>query len=66
MAKYGLAALVVGGAAVGAAKLGLLGPLILFFKKAWKLVVVAVVALAASVKKIFARLFGGRRDSGMQ
>jgi len=65
VAKYGLAALVVGGAAVGAAKLGLLGPLILFFKKAWKLVVVAVVAVAASLKKIFGRLLGGRRDPGM-
>ena len=65
VAKYGLAALVVGGAAVGAAKLGLLGPLILLFKKAWKLVVIAVVAVVASFTKILGRLFGGRRDSGM-
>jgi uncharacterized membrane-anchored protein len=58
VAKYGLAALVLGGAAVGAAKLGLLGPLILFFKKAWKLVVVAFVAVVGFFKKMFARLFG--------
>ena len=58
VAKYGLAALVVGGAAVGAAKLGLFASLILLIKKAWKLVVVAFAALAASIKKVLARLFG--------
>src|SRR6266704_459989 len=41
VAKYGLAALVVGGAAVGAAKLGLFAWLAVFFQKAWKLVVLA-------------------------
>lgn len=61
VAKYGLAALVAGGAAVGAAKLGLLGPVILFFKKAWKLAIVAVVAVLAMFKKLFSR-FTGRRD----
>jgi uncharacterized membrane-anchored protein len=61
IAKYGLGALVLGGAAVGAAKLGLLGPVILFFKKAWKLVIVALVAVAAMFKKFFNRLLG-RRD----
>jgi len=58
VAKYGLAALVVGGATVGAMKLGLLGPVILFFKKAWKLVVVAFVAVIAFFKKMFGSLFG--------
>ena len=58
VAKYGLAALVVGGAAVGAAKLGLLTSLGLLIKKAWKLVVVAFAALAASIKKVLAKLFG--------
>jgi uncharacterized membrane-anchored protein len=62
IAKYGLGALVLGGAAVGAAKLGLLGPVILFFKKGWKLLVVAFVAVAASFKKIFARLTGRGGD----
>ena len=66
VAKYGLAALVLGGAAVGAAKLGLLGPLLLFFKKAWKLIVVAIAALATSIKKIFSRLFGRKDESGMR
>jgi uncharacterized membrane-anchored protein len=61
VAKYGLAALVVGGAGVGAAKLGLLGPVILFFKKAWKLVIVALVTVIGFFKKTFSRLFG-RRD----
>lgn len=64
VAKYGLAALVLGGAAVGAAKLGLLGPVILFFKKAWKLVVVAFVAVISFFKKMFARLLG-RRDENI-
>jgi uncharacterized membrane-anchored protein len=63
VAQYGLAALVVGGAAVGAAKLGLLGTLAVFFKKAWKLVIVAVVAVAAALKNFFARLFGRRNET---
>ncbi len=56
VAKYGLAALVVGGGAVAAAKLGLLGGLMVFLKKGWKLVIVALAALAAFAK----RLFSGR------
>lgn len=61
LAKYGLAALVVGGAAVGAAKLGLLASLGLFLKKAWKLVVIVIIAVASIFKKIVAGLFG-RKD----
>jgi len=53
VAKYGLAALVLGGAAVGAAKLGLLAWAAVFFKKAWKLVVLAVAGAATFVKKLF-------------
>jgi uncharacterized membrane-anchored protein len=63
VAKYGLAALILGGAAVGAAKLGLLGSLLLFFKKAWKLVIVAIAALAASIKKIFDKISGRKSGS---
>jgi uncharacterized membrane-anchored protein len=63
VAKYGLAALVVGGAAAGAAKLGLFASLAVFLKKGWKLVVVAVVAVAAMFKKLFGRLLGNRSDS---
>jgi uncharacterized membrane-anchored protein len=48
IAKYGLSALVVGGAAAAAVKIGL-------FKKLWKVIVVGVVALAASIKKLFRR-----------
>jgi uncharacterized membrane-anchored protein len=63
VAKYGLAALVVGGAAVGAAKLGLFTSLLLIFKKAFKLVIVAVVAVIAAIKKFFAKIFGRRQTS---
>jgi uncharacterized membrane-anchored protein len=59
VAKYGLGALVVGGAAVGAAKLGLFAWLAVFLKKGWKLVVVAVVGIGAAVRK----LFSGRSQS---
>ena len=56
VAQYGLAALVLGGAAVGAAKLGLFASLALFLKKGWKLVVAAVVAVGAWIKRmIFGR-----------
>jgi uncharacterized membrane-anchored protein len=53
VAKYGLGALVLGGAAVGAAKFGLFTWLILLLKKAWKLVVVAFAAIASFFKKMF-------------
>lgn len=53
IAKYGLGALVVGGAAVGAAKLGLFAWLAVFLKKGWKLVVVAFAAVASFFKKLF-------------
>lgn len=63
VAKYGLAALIVGGAAVGAAKLGLLGPLLILLKKAWKLVVVAFAAVVGFFKKMFARITGRDRET---
>jgi len=62
VAKYGLTALVVGGAAVGAAKLGLLGPIILVFKKAWKLVIVAFAAVVGFFKKMFRKITGKDRQ----
>jgi uncharacterized membrane-anchored protein len=52
LAKYGLTALVVGGAAAGAAKLGLFGALAAFLKKGWKLVVIGVVAIGAFFKRL--------------
>lgn len=48
IAKYGLSALVVGGATAVAAKSGLL-------KSLWKVIVVAAVAVAGLFKKIFSR-----------
>jgi uncharacterized membrane-anchored protein len=58
VAKYGLAALVVGGAAVGAAKLGLFAWLAVFLKKGFKLIIVALVAIAAAFKKLIAKITG--------
>jgi uncharacterized membrane-anchored protein len=61
IAKYGLAALVVGGAAVGAAKLGFFSALLPFVKKLWVVIVAAIVAVANACKRMFSRLFG-RKD----
>ena len=58
LAQYGLAALITGGAAAVALKTGLLGTLILFFKKGAKLIIVGVIAIGAFIKKVF---FGGAR-----
>ncbi len=59
VAKYGLAALVTGGAAVVAVKSGLLSMLLVFAKKLWVLLVAGV----AAVINFFKRLIngGGRR-----
>jgi uncharacterized membrane-anchored protein len=62
VAKYGLGALVVGGAAIGAAKLGMFAWLAVLLKKAGKLIVVAFVAVVAFFKRMLGKLFG-RRDS---
>jgi uncharacterized membrane-anchored protein len=59
VAKYGLAALVVGGAAVGAAKMGLLGGLVVFLKKGWKLLVLALAAVGAFLRKLFLKKNSG-------
>jgi len=61
IAQYGLGALVLGGAAAAAAKFGLFGPLILFFKKAWKLVAAAVVGAVMWIKNLFT---GRNRNDG--
>jgi uncharacterized membrane-anchored protein len=57
IAKYGLAALVTGGAAVVAVKTGLFAYLLLFLKKGFKLIAVAVAAVVA----FFRRLITGDR-----
>lgn len=53
IAAIGLGALVLGGAGVMAAKSGLLG-------KLWKLLVLAVLAAAAAVKKFWDRIIGAK------
>lgn len=60
IAQYGLAALITGGAAAVAVKTGLMASIILFFKKGAKLIIVAIVAIGAFIKKL--ALGGGRRD----
>lgn len=55
LAKYGLTALIVGGTAVGAAKLGFFAWLAVAFKKFWKVLVIGLVAAAAGIRRL---LFG--------
>lgn len=59
VAKYGLTALVVGGAGVAAVKLGLFGKLAAVFAKLFaklgKLIIVAIAGLLAGLKKAFTR-----------
>ena len=59
LAKYGLAALITAGPAAVAVKTGLFAGLLLLLKKTWKLVVVALAAVIAWLK----RLVGGGRKS---
>lgn len=51
IAEYGLTALIAGGALYGAAKLGILANLVLFFKKGFKFIIAGVVAIGAAIKK---------------
>jgi uncharacterized membrane-anchored protein len=55
VAEYGLAALVAGTATAAAVKLGLFKGLWVAILAAKKFVIVAVVAIAASVRKLFNR-----------
>jgi len=59
IAKYGLSALVVGGAVGAAAKLGLLGKLAGSLGKLWKLVILGIAGLGAALKGL---LFGKKKD----
>jgi len=52
LAKYGLAALITGGAAAVAVKTGLFASLVLMFKKGAKFIVIAVVAVFAWIRKL--------------
>lgn len=60
VAEYGLAALVLGGAAAVATKKGFWGLLAGFFAAAWKAIAAAVVGLAAWLR----RKFGGAKPEG--
>ena len=55
VAEYGLAALVLGGAAAVATKKGFWGILAGFFAAAWKVIVPAFIALGAWLKRLFSR-----------
>ena len=57
IAKYGLAALVVGGAGAAAAKTGLLAALGKLIAKGGKLVIVFVLGVAAAIRKILRAIF---------
>jgi uncharacterized membrane-anchored protein len=55
VAEYGLAALVLGGAAAIATKKGLWAVIVGFLVKGWKLVAIAVAAVGASLRKLFGK-----------
>jgi uncharacterized membrane-anchored protein len=57
IAKYGLAALVVGGAGAAAAKTGLLAALVKLLAKGGKLVIVFVLGVVAAIRKILRAIF---------
>lgn len=60
IARYGLGALVLGGATLGAAKLGLFPAVFLFLKKGFKVIIAAVIGVGAWLKRLFT---GRRRES---
>ena len=62
VAAYGLSALVLGGGAVMAAKMGLFAKFGVLIGKAWKAIVFAVLALGAAIKKLFNKMTGARPD----
>ena len=59
IAKYGLSALVVGGAVGVAAKLGLLGKLAASLGKLWKLVIMGLIGIGAALKGL---IFGKKKE----
>lgn len=59
VAEFGLAALITGGAAAVATKKGFFAAIGLFLVKAWKLVMVGLVAIGGGI----AKLFGRKKDS---
>jgi uncharacterized membrane-anchored protein len=60
IAKYGLSALVVGGAVGVAAKLGLLGKLVASLGKLWKFVIMGLIGVGAAIKGL---IFGKKKET---
>jgi len=60
VAAYGLSALVLGGAGVMAAKMGLFAKFGVYLGKFWKAIVFGVIALGAAIKKIWDRMIGAK------
>lgn len=60
VAAYGLSALVLGGAGVMAAKLGLFAKLGVLLGKFWKAIVFGLIALGAGIKKIWDKIVGAK------
>lgn len=58
VAEYGLGALIVGGAGAVALKTGLFSKLLILLAKLWKVIIVALAAGAAAIKKFFKSIFG--------
>ena len=56
VAEYGLTALILGGGAAVALKTGLLAKLGVLLVKLWKLILVGIVAIGASLKKLFQKI----------
>jgi len=62
IAKYGLTALVAGGAAMAAGKMGLFAKLAGVFAKMGKLAIAVVIGIGVAIKALFSKLFG-RKDA---
>jgi uncharacterized membrane-anchored protein len=62
MAEYGLTALVAGGAAVAASKMGLFAKLGALFAKLGKGAILLVIAVGVGLKKLLGKLLGARQD----
>ncbi len=65
LSEYGLTALIAGGAIYGAAKLGFLSGIMVFFKKFFKIIIVGILGIGYAIKKFFAKMAGRevREDS---
>jgi len=62
VAEYGLTALIAGGGAVAAAKMGLFAKLGGLLAKMGKGIIVLVVAVLAGIKSLFSKLFGSKES----